>query len=321
MRDPNAVPTHGPSPLAPLACSNLFEWAVTVLGPPDTLYEGGFFNAGWWAAGGQLAAATACGLPPPRRRLADLSPGTCWHAPANPLLLPCASFLCGLAHPRACRPAPLSMCRCRCAPAVASHPPLGTPPLCLQCSSSPRTTRSSRLRCASHQRCGECGGHNLSKWRAARCEQRHRRGAGRAACLHSCMRLPIIQQPPPPPRCPRLPAGTPTSSPTARCASPSCTPRGWIHTTRRKARRTGGAPSTRCEARGRGGGGGRRRAGGGGRASHWQRGVGGGVMNACACAGWQRGGWRSADKPGRRPHAAAASVAPVCPACTCSFLP
>ena len=26
-------------------CSNLFEWAVTVLGPPDTLYEGGFFNA------------------------------------------------------------------------------------------------------------------------------------------------------------------------------------------------------------------------------------------------------------------------------------
>lgn len=25
--------------------SNLFEWAVTVLGPPDTLYEGGFFNA------------------------------------------------------------------------------------------------------------------------------------------------------------------------------------------------------------------------------------------------------------------------------------
>ena len=26
-------------------CSNLFEWAVTILGPPDTLYEGGFFNA------------------------------------------------------------------------------------------------------------------------------------------------------------------------------------------------------------------------------------------------------------------------------------
>lgn len=25
--------------------SNLFEWAVTILGPPDTLYEGGFFNA------------------------------------------------------------------------------------------------------------------------------------------------------------------------------------------------------------------------------------------------------------------------------------
>jgi hypothetical protein len=32
-----------PSLLPP--CSNLFEWAVTVLGPPDTLYEGGFFNA------------------------------------------------------------------------------------------------------------------------------------------------------------------------------------------------------------------------------------------------------------------------------------
>lgn len=32
------------SPLIP-SCSNLFEWAVTVLGPPDTLYEGGFFNA------------------------------------------------------------------------------------------------------------------------------------------------------------------------------------------------------------------------------------------------------------------------------------
>ena len=29
----------------PAARSNLFEWAVTILGPPDTLYEGGFFNA------------------------------------------------------------------------------------------------------------------------------------------------------------------------------------------------------------------------------------------------------------------------------------
>ena len=29
----------------PGRCSSLFEWAVTVLGPPDTLYEGGFFNA------------------------------------------------------------------------------------------------------------------------------------------------------------------------------------------------------------------------------------------------------------------------------------
>lgn len=25
--------------------SNLFEWQITVIGPPDTLYEGGFFNA------------------------------------------------------------------------------------------------------------------------------------------------------------------------------------------------------------------------------------------------------------------------------------
>jgi ubiquitin-conjugating enzyme E2 G1 len=25
--------------------TNLFEWAVTIIGPPDTLYEGGFFNA------------------------------------------------------------------------------------------------------------------------------------------------------------------------------------------------------------------------------------------------------------------------------------
>eukprot|EP00879_Flechtneria_rotunda_P011003 GHRR01011497.1.p1 GENE.GHRR01011497.1~~GHRR01011497.1.p1 ORF type:complete len:131 (+),score=15.99 GHRR01011497.1:301-693(+) len=25
--------------------SNIFEWAVTIIGPPDTLYEGGFFNA------------------------------------------------------------------------------------------------------------------------------------------------------------------------------------------------------------------------------------------------------------------------------------
>ncbi|CAA0809403.1 ubiquitin carrier protein 7 [Striga hermonthica] len=25
--------------------SNLFEWSVTIIGPPDTLYEGGFFNA------------------------------------------------------------------------------------------------------------------------------------------------------------------------------------------------------------------------------------------------------------------------------------
>ncbi|QCE09241.1 ubiquitin-conjugating enzyme E2 G1 [Vigna unguiculata] len=25
--------------------TNIFEWSVTVIGPPDTLYEGGFFNA------------------------------------------------------------------------------------------------------------------------------------------------------------------------------------------------------------------------------------------------------------------------------------
>lgn len=25
--------------------SNVFEWQVTIIGPPDTLYEGGFFNA------------------------------------------------------------------------------------------------------------------------------------------------------------------------------------------------------------------------------------------------------------------------------------
>lgn len=25
--------------------SNVFEWAVTIMGPPDTMYEGGFFNA------------------------------------------------------------------------------------------------------------------------------------------------------------------------------------------------------------------------------------------------------------------------------------
>ncbi|KAJ7975826.1 Ubiquitin-conjugating enzyme, E2 [Quillaja saponaria] len=25
--------------------SNVFEWSVTIMGPPDTLYEGGYFNA------------------------------------------------------------------------------------------------------------------------------------------------------------------------------------------------------------------------------------------------------------------------------------
>ncbi|KAB2028403.1 hypothetical protein ERO13_D05G097200v2 [Gossypium hirsutum] len=25
--------------------SNVFEWSVTIVGPPDTFYEGGFFNA------------------------------------------------------------------------------------------------------------------------------------------------------------------------------------------------------------------------------------------------------------------------------------
>ncbi|ONI00290.1 hypothetical protein PRUPE_6G080700 [Prunus persica] len=25
--------------------NNIFEWSVTIIGPPDTLYEGGFFNA------------------------------------------------------------------------------------------------------------------------------------------------------------------------------------------------------------------------------------------------------------------------------------
>ena len=39
-------PAHRPPTGTPPCCrSNLFEWAVTVLGPPDTLYEGGFFNA------------------------------------------------------------------------------------------------------------------------------------------------------------------------------------------------------------------------------------------------------------------------------------
>lgn len=42
-------PWHFLTPPASDPCSNLFEWAVTVLGPPDTLYEGGFFNAGDWA--------------------------------------------------------------------------------------------------------------------------------------------------------------------------------------------------------------------------------------------------------------------------------
>ena len=41
------APVHIPAACRPLgpSRSNLFEWAVTVLGPPDTLYEGGFFNA------------------------------------------------------------------------------------------------------------------------------------------------------------------------------------------------------------------------------------------------------------------------------------
>jgi ubiquitin-conjugating enzyme E2 G1 len=25
--------------------SNVFEWSLTIIGPPDTLYEGGYFNA------------------------------------------------------------------------------------------------------------------------------------------------------------------------------------------------------------------------------------------------------------------------------------
>ena len=48
-RQPTAAVPHLllplPLPWPPPPCSNLFEWAVTVLGPPDTLYEGGFFNA------------------------------------------------------------------------------------------------------------------------------------------------------------------------------------------------------------------------------------------------------------------------------------
>ncbi len=45
----SALWQHPPVPACVLTSalrSNLFEWAVTVLGPPDTLYEGGFFNAG-----------------------------------------------------------------------------------------------------------------------------------------------------------------------------------------------------------------------------------------------------------------------------------
>ncbi len=30
---------------AGLANDDLFEWSVTILGPPETLYEGGFFQA------------------------------------------------------------------------------------------------------------------------------------------------------------------------------------------------------------------------------------------------------------------------------------
>lgn len=49
LRRPASLPAR-PPPRADVAAgppcrSNLFEWAVTILGPPDTLYEGGFFNA------------------------------------------------------------------------------------------------------------------------------------------------------------------------------------------------------------------------------------------------------------------------------------
>lgn len=40
-----STPPPAPNPCSPGPRSNLFEWAVTILGPPDTLYEGGFFNA------------------------------------------------------------------------------------------------------------------------------------------------------------------------------------------------------------------------------------------------------------------------------------
>jgi ubiquitin-conjugating enzyme E2 G1 len=44
LAPPGRLPTASP-PAPPRPDSNIFEWALTIMGPPETLYEGGFFNA------------------------------------------------------------------------------------------------------------------------------------------------------------------------------------------------------------------------------------------------------------------------------------
>lgn len=84
--------------------SNLFKWAVTILGPPDTLYEGGFFNAVlefpkdypqsppecrflsemWHPNGAGSQAGSACSLA--RRALSASQPATrSYNSPRRPL--------------------------------------------------------------------------------------------------------------------------------------------------------------------------------------------------------------------------------------------
>ena len=40
---------------------NLFEWEVAIFGPPETLYQGGYFKVSCWSIGCLIDEKSKCG--------------------------------------------------------------------------------------------------------------------------------------------------------------------------------------------------------------------------------------------------------------------
>ncbi|KAJ8576493.1 hypothetical protein ON010_g2720 [Phytophthora cinnamomi] len=82
---------------------NIFNWEILLVGPPDTLYEGGFFKAllefpadfpnmppkmtfksEMWHPNGASASAADGAIVVPERRGVHLDPAPAWRGPAEP---------------------------------------------------------------------------------------------------------------------------------------------------------------------------------------------------------------------------------------------